>query len=36
MDLIDAVVNYNLTRVKSIVEEGVDKDKGDGDGWTPL
>ena len=36
MDLIGAVQNNNMERVRLLVEQGDDKDKGDSDGRTPL
>ena len=36
MDLIDAVNTNDLERVRLLVEQGTDKNKGDGYGRTPL
>ena len=36
MDLHDAADKGNAERVKTLVEQGVDKDKCDSEGWTPL
>ena len=36
MSLIDAVRTNNLERVKMLVDQGADKDKGDSLGWIPL
>ena len=36
MDLHDAANKGNLHRVKTFVEQGVDKDECDSEGWTPL
>ena len=36
MSLIDAVQRNNLERVRLLVEQGADKDKGDSEDYTPL
>ena len=36
MDLHDAANKGNLDRVKTFVEQGVDIDECDSEGWTPL